>query len=169
MMALSFVKNEADAEEIAQEAFLKAFCNLSAFRAESKFSTWLISITLNEARKRLRREANVRMESLDEPRDDGNFGPPALLRDWREIPSEAVERQEIRQMLQKAVIGLPPIYRQVFQLRDVTELSIQETAEVLGISVPCVKVRLHRARMMLQKQLSPLLRGVNASDVYGNV
>jgi RNA polymerase sigma-70 factor (ECF subfamily) len=163
MMALSFVKNKADAEDIAQEAFLKAFCNLATFRAESKFSTWLISITLNEARSRLRRRAMIRMESLDEPPDDGGVVSPALLRDWREIPSEAVERQEIRQMLQEAVVCLPTIYRQVFQLRDVTELSVQETAEALGISVPCVKVRLHRARMMLQKQLSPLLKSVNPS------
>ena len=163
MMALSFMKNEADAEDIAQEAFLKSFCNLSAFRGESKFSTWLISITLNEARSRLRRQAINRTESLDEPPDDRGVVSPALLRDWHEIPSEAIERQEIRQMLQEAVICLPMIYRQVFQLRDVSELSVQETAEALGISVPCVKVRLHRARMMLQKQLSPLLKTANRS------
>jgi RNA polymerase sigma-70 factor (ECF subfamily) len=156
MMALSFVKNEADAEDIAQEAFLKAFRNLSTFRAESKFSTWLISITLNEARSRLRRQTIVRMESIDDPPDDGGVVSPALLRDWREIPSEALERQEIRQMLREAVISLPTIYRQVFQLRDVEELSVKETADALGISVPSVNVRLHRARMMLQKQLSPL-------------
>jgi RNA polymerase sigma-70 factor (ECF subfamily) len=157
------VKNEADAEDIAQEAFLKAFRNLSTFRAESKFSTWLISITLNEARSRLRRQTIVRMESLDDPPDDGGVVSPALLRDWREIPSEVVERQEIRQMLQEAVISLTTIYRQVFQLRDVEDLSVKETAEALGISVPSVKVRLHRARMMLQKQLSPLLKSVNPS------
>ena len=162
MMALSLVKNEADAEDIAQEAFLKAFRNLSTFRAESKFSTWLISITLNEARSRLRRQTIVRMESLDVS-DYGGGVSPALLRDWREIPSEAVERQEIRQMLQEAVISLPTIYRQVFQLREVEELNVKEAAEALGISVPSVKVRLHRARMMLQKQLSPLLKSINSS------
>ena len=85
MMALSFVKNEADAEDIAQEAFLKAFRTLSTFREESKFSTWLISITLNEARSRLRRHTIVRMESLDDPPNDGGVVSPALLRDWREI------------------------------------------------------------------------------------
>jgi RNA polymerase sigma-70 factor, ECF subfamily len=163
MMALSFVKNEADAEDIAQEAFLKAFHNLSTFRAESKFSTWLISITLNEARSLLRRQTIVRMESLADPPDDSGVVSPALLRDWREIPSEAVERQEIRQTLQEAVISLPTIYRQVFQLRDVEELSAKETAGALGISVPSVKVRLHRARMMLQKRLGPLLKSVNPS------
>jgi RNA polymerase sigma-70 factor (ECF subfamily) len=161
LMALSLMKNEADAEDIAQEAFLKAFRNLPTFRAESKFGTWLISITLNEARSRLRRQTIVRMESLDDPPDDGGVVSPALLRDWREIPSEVVERQEIRQILQEAVISLPTIYRQVFQLRDVEDLNVKETAEALGISVPSVKVRLHRARMMLQKQLSPLLKSVN--------
>ena len=162
LMALSFMKNETDAEDIAQEAFLKAFRNLSTFRAESKFSTWLISITLNEARSRLRRQTIVRMESLYVPPESGGVSP-ALLRDWREIPSDAVERQEIRQMLQEAVISLPTIYRQVFQLREVEELNVKEAAEALGISVPSVKVRLHRARMMLQKQLSPLLKSVNPS------
>jgi RNA polymerase sigma-70 factor, ECF subfamily len=161
LMALSLMKNEADAEDIAQEAFLKAFRHLSTFRAESRFGTWLISITLNEARSRLRRQTIVRMESLDDAPDGGGVVSPALLRDWREIPSEVVERQEIRQMLQEAVISLPTIYREVFQLRDVEDLDVKETAEALGISVPSVKVRLHRARMMLQKQLSPLLKSVN--------
>jgi RNA polymerase sigma-70 factor (ECF subfamily) len=162
MMALSFVKNEADAEEIAQEAFLKAFRNLSTFRAESKFSTWLISITLNEARSRLRRQTHARMDSLDALTDDGGVVSPTLLRDWREIPSEVVERGEIRQILQEAVTSLPENYRQVFQLRDVEEFSVKETAEALGISVASVKVRLHRARMMLQRELSPRLKSVNA-------
>ncbi|HEY6847778.1 MAG TPA: sigma-70 family RNA polymerase sigma factor [Terracidiphilus sp.] len=161
LMALSYMKNEGDAEDVAQEGFIKAFRNLASFRAESKFSTWLISITLNEARSHLRRQSSVRTESLDDPADEGGAVSPALLRDWREIPSEAVERQEIRQTLQEAVISLPTIYREVFQLRDVEELSVKETAEALGISIPSVKVRLHRARMMLQKQLSPLLKSVN--------
>lgn len=161
MMALSYMKNEADAEDVAQEAFLKAFHNLGTFRAESKFSTWLISITLNEARGRLRRQTAVRMESLDEPSDEEGGVSPALLRDWREIPSEALERDEVRQLLQRAVAGLPEIYRRVFLLRDVEELSVNEAAEVLQISIASVKVRLHRARMMLQKQLTPALKMVS--------
>jgi RNA polymerase sigma-70 factor (ECF subfamily) len=160
MMALSFMKNEADAEDVAQDAFLKAFRNLSTFRAEAKFSTWLISITLNEARSRLRRQATIRMESLDEPPDEGGTISPALLRDWREIPSEILEREEVRKLLQHAVEGLPEMYRQVFLLRDVEELNTNETALALNISVPSVKVRLHRARMMLQKQLTPQLKTV---------
>ena len=112
-MALSFVKNETEAEDVAQEAFLKAFRNLGNFRAESKFSTWLISITLNEARRRLRRQSTVRMESLDEPPDEGGKVSPALLRDWREIPSEALERKEVRTLLQEAIGHLAPMYREV--------------------------------------------------------
>jgi RNA polymerase sigma-70 factor, ECF subfamily len=161
MMALSYMQNEADAEDVAQEAFIKAFRGLSTFRAESKFSTWLISITLNEARGRLRRQSAVRMESLDGALEEEKPVSPALLRDWREIPSEALERKEIRQLLHDAVERLPEIYRQVFLLRDVEELNVNETAEVLNISVPSVKVRLHRARLMLQKQLTPQLKTLN--------
>ena len=156
-MALSFIKDEAEAEDVAQEAFLKAFRNLSNFRGESKFSTWLISITLNEARRRLRR-SKVRMESLDEPPEDGGKVSPALLRDWREIPSEALERQELRALLQKAIRELSPIYREVLVLRDIEELSIEETAGALAISISSVKIRLHRARIMLQKELAPKLK-----------
>lgn len=159
-MAFSYMKNEADAEDVAQEAFLKAFRNLSSFRLESQFSTWLIAITLNEARSRLRRQSAVRISSLDEDPEDGHAVSPALLRDWREIPSETLERKEIRALLQQAVAGLPPTYREIFQLRDVEGLNVAETSELLGISVSLVKVRLHRAHMMLQKQLAPQLKAV---------
>jgi RNA polymerase sigma-70 factor, ECF subfamily len=158
VMALSFLHNEADAEDAAQEAFLKAFRNLSSFRGESKFGTWLVSIALNEARTRIRSRNLVKMESLDEPPDEQGQTLPALLRDWREIPSEALERKETRLLLQEAITGLPGIYREVFQLRDVEQLSIQEAASMLGISISAVKVRLHRARMMLQKKLAPQLK-----------
>jgi RNA polymerase sigma-70 factor (ECF subfamily) len=160
-MALSLLHNEADAEDVSQEAFLKAFRNLANFRGDSKFSTWLISITLNEARGRLRSKKNVKLESLDEPREGEGTVSPALLRDWREIPSEALERKEIRQMLQQAITDLPLIYREVFLLRDVEDLSVNQSAEALGISVASVKVRLHRARMMLQKKLVPQLKKAN--------
>ena len=161
MMALSYMKNEADAEDVAQEAFLKAFHHLTTFRAEAKFSTWLIGIALNEARSRLRREATLRMESIDDTPDEGGHTSPAILRDWREVPSEALERKEVRQMLQQAITNLPTIYREVFVLRDVEELNNVETAAALSITVGNVKVRLHRARLMLQKQLAPLLRNMN--------
>ena len=161
VMALSLLQNEADAEDAAQEAFLKAFRNLANFRGDARFSTWLISITLNEARSRLRSRKNVKIESLDESPDGQDQVSPALLRDWREIPSEALERKEIRLLLQHAVADLPSIYREVFLLRDVEELSVNESAEVLGITVASVKVRLHRARIMLQKKLVPQLKRFN--------
>jgi RNA polymerase sigma-70 factor (ECF subfamily) len=153
-MAMSFVKDETEAEDVAQEAFLKAFRSLTNFRGQSKFSTWLISITLNEARRRLRRQNTIRMESLEE----GGKVSPALLRDWREIPSEALERREVRALLQEAIEQLSPIYREVLVLRDIEELSVEETASALAISISSVKVRLHRARIMLQKELAPKLK-----------
>ena len=160
VMALSFLHNEADAEDAAQEAFLKAFRNLSSFRGEAKFGTWLVSITLNEARSRIRSRNTMKMESLDEPPDDHGPTSPYLLRDWKEIPSEALERKEVRLLLEQAITGLPLIYREVFQLRDIDQLSINEAAAALGISIAAVKVRLHRARMMLQKKLAPELKQV---------
>lgn len=160
-MALSFMKNESDAEDVAQEAFLKAFRNLATFRGQAKFSTWLISITLNEARGRLRQQSAVRMESLDDTPEEGGHVSPALLRDWREVPSEALERKEVREMLEEAINGLSPIYREVTMLRDVEEFSIEETAAALSITTASVKVRLHRARLMLQKQLAPQLKTAN--------
>ncbi len=160
VMALSFLHNEADAEDAAQEAFLKAFRNLSTFRGEAKFGTWLVSITLNEARSRIRSRNTIKMESLDEPADDQGHISPALLRDWKEIPSEALERKEVRLLLQQAITALPLIYREVFQLRDIEQLSVNEAAAALGISIAAVKVRLHRARMMLQKKLAPELKQV---------
>ncbi len=167
VMALSYMKNDADAEDVSQEAFIRAFRKLESFRAESKFSTWLISITINEPRTRLRRQALVRMEPLDQHPDEDKGISPALLRDWREIPSEAVERAEVRNLIRLAVEQLPDIYRQVFLMRDVEELTINETAEALNISIPSVKVRLHRARMRLQKQLAPQLRTVNRASKRG--
>jgi RNA polymerase sigma-70 factor (ECF subfamily) len=163
LMALSYMKNGTDAEDVAQDAFVRAFRKLSSFRAESKFSTWLMSITINEARTRLRRQGLVRMESLEQVPDEDKGISPALLRDWREIPSAALERKEIRSLIQRAVKQLPDIYRQVFLLRDVEELTISEAAETLDISIPSVKVRLHRARLMLQKQLAPQLKTVKQS------
>ena len=160
LLALSYMKNEADAEDVAQEAFVRAFRSLASFRAESKVSTWLISITLNEATSRLRRQSVILMESLDQPPDENKTISPAFLPDWRERPSEAVGGggQEAHTA---TVEELPDIYRQVFLLRDVEELNSNETAKVLNLSIPIVKVRLHRARVMLQKRLAPQLKGTS--------
>ncbi len=160
-MALSLLQNEADAEDAAQEAFLKAFRHLASFRAEAKFSTWLISITLNEARSRLRQRKVLKLQSLDEPLDEQGHVSPALLRDWCEVSTQTLERQEVRLLLERAIASLPLIYREIVLMRDVEELSVNESAETLGISIGSVKVRLHRARMMLQKTLAPQLKPFN--------
>jgi RNA polymerase sigma-70 factor (ECF subfamily) len=157
MMSLSYMKNEKEAEDVAQEAFIKAFRNLGAFRGDSKFSTWLIAIALNEARSMLRQKTTMLIVSLDEPQNEVMSASPALLRDWRELPSDVVEREEIWKLLQQAVEKLPNIYQQVFLLRDLEELNVNDTAQILDISTSLVKVRLHRARMMLRRLLAPKL------------
>jgi RNA polymerase sigma-70 factor (ECF subfamily) len=151
--ALAILRNEADAEDVAQEAMLKAFANIRQFRAEARFSTWLIQITVNEALMRRRRERTVTMEPIDDHRDEEGYRPRDFA-DWREIPSEALERKEVRQRLAEALATLDRKYREVFVLRDMEHLNIQETAEALGISVASVKTRLLRARLMLRDLLA---------------
>lgn len=146
--ALSIVGNEADAEEVAQEAILKAFRALGQFRRESKFSTWLTQIVINEAKMRMRKERRHLYESLEDGSqgDDGGYIPRDVA-DWREIPSEALENRELREMLQLAIESLPAKYRTVLVLRDVEHLTIRETADILGITEANVKTRLSRARL----------------------
>ena len=159
LTAYSVLKSEADAEEVVQEAVLKAYKALGSFRGESKFSTWLVKITLNEARIRLRRSRSESEVSLQEFMDDGDSDyTPAMLTDWREIPSEALDRKELRETLQRALDELPEKYREVLISRDVREMNIQETADLLGISEGMVKTRLFRARLLMQKILAPGLR-----------
>jgi RNA polymerase sigma-70 factor (ECF subfamily) len=164
IMSLSYMKNEGDAEDVAQETFIRAFRKLCAFRGESKFSTWLISIARNEAKNRLRQQATRQIVSLDELQHAAMPASPMLLRDWRELPSDVIEREEIRELLQQAVKTLPNIYQQVFLLRDVEELNVDDTAQVLEISASLVKVRLHRARMRLQRMLAPKLKTLRSTS-----
>jgi RNA polymerase sigma-70 factor (ECF subfamily) len=156
---LTMLRNQQEAEDASQEVMVNAFRHLKSFRGDAKFSTWLVTIAMNEGRQRLRKAKGIKLESLDEEKEDreGDF-TPAVLTDWREIPSEALEKKEMRQKLREAVEQLPPIYREVLVLRDLEELNQEETASALGINVTLVKVRLHRARMMLQKMLAPYLR-----------
>jgi len=152
--ALAILRKEYDAEDAAQEAMLKAFANIRQFRAEARFSTWLIQITVNESLMRRRRERTVPMEGLDNRREEENEYAPRDFADWREIPSEALERKEVRQRLAEALGTLDRKYREVFMLRDMEHLNIQETAEALGITVASVKTRLLRARLMLRDLLA---------------
>src|ERR1700751_3126307 len=152
--ALAILRNEADAEDVAQEAMLKALANIRQFRAEARFSTWLIQITVNEALMRRRRERTRIMEGIEDHRDEEGEYTPRDFADWREIPSEALERKEVRQKLAEALASLDRKYREVFLLRAMGQLNIQETAEALGISVASVKTRLLRARLMLRDLLA---------------
>ena len=157
--ALAILRNEADAEDAAQEAVLKAFKNIRQFRGEARFSTWLIQITVNEARMRRRKEHAHMIEPIANQQDEqGNYTPRDFA-DWREIPSEALERKEVREKLTEALASLGQIYREVFLLRDMEQLSIEETAKALGISTASVKTRLLRARLMLRDLLAPGLGG----------
>lgn len=156
LSALSLTRNDADAEEVAQEAMLKAFKNIAGFRREAKFSTWLIQIAINEAKMKIRKNRRHLYESIEEPQtsDDGDYIPKDFA-DWREIPSEALERKELRDALTSALNSLPEKYRTVMMLRDVQQLSISETAQVLGISEANVKTRLSRARLQMRDALAP--------------
>jgi len=156
LAALSILRNESDAEEVAQEAILKAFRNLGRFRGEAKFSTWLIQITINEARMRVRKDRQYLYDSLENGHrsDDGDYMPRDFA-DWREIPSQALDRKELRQALAQALALLPEKYRSVLVLRDVEQMSIHETAQALGISEANVKTRLSRARLQMRDALAP--------------
>ena len=156
LSAASILGNDADAEEVAQEAMLKAFKYLSRFREESKFSTWLIQIAINESKMKLRKDRRHLYESIDNDQvtEDGDYIPKDFA-DWREIPSEALQRTELREALNKALASLPEKYRTVLILRDVQQLSITETAQLLGISEENVKTRTSRARLQMRDAIAP--------------
>lgn len=158
--AVSVLHNEADAEEVAQEAVLKAFMHLNRFRGESKFSTWLVQITINEARMRARKDRKHLYDSIDELQsgEDGDYNPRDFS-DWREIPTEALERGELREALHRAIATLAPKYREVLILRDVQQMSIADTARALGITHASVKTRLLRARLQMRDALAPGIDG----------
>jgi len=162
--AMSIVNNAADAEEVVQEAVMKALAALPSFRREAKFSTWLIQITINEARLKRRKDRSHLYDSIDEQQtDDQGDAFPRDFADWREIPSEELQRKELREALKRALDSLAPKYREVLMLRDIQHLSIQETAQVLNISEGSVKTRLLRARLQMRDALAPGIDGSWAS------
>lgn len=150
LTAYDILQVEADAEDAAQEAFLKSFRALRSFRRESQFSTWLFRIAINEARMRLRKRREVPLETIFPNEDDDGDYTPTMLADWREIPSEALLREETRRLVRQSISDLPEKYREVLTLRDVNGKNIAETSEILGISIGNTKVRLLRARLMLR-------------------
>jgi RNA polymerase sigma-70 factor (ECF subfamily) len=161
--AFAILRNPADAEDAAQEAVLKAFKHLRQFRGEASFSTWLIQIVLNEARMRRRKGHTTLMEPMQKGNDQEADYAPREFADWREIPSEVLERKEVREKLAEALASIGDIYREVFVLRDMQQLTTEETSKALGISTASVKTRLLRARLMLRDLLAPGLGGAWSS------
>ena len=151
----SLLANKEDAEDVAQDTLVKALARLHQFRRESAFGTWLIQIAINETRMRNRKQWRVPMMSLTHDKRDEEAYVPKDFEDWRDIPSTALERVEVREALVKALSSLAQHYREAFVLRDIHELSISQTSGILGISPGAVKSRLRRARLMLRDLLAP--------------
>jgi RNA polymerase sigma-70 factor (ECF subfamily) len=153
-IAQHITHNEEDAQDVVQDAFLKAYQNLDQFQGNSKFYTWLVRIAVNEALMKLRRRRPERTVSLDEEVKTEEDSLPREVADWSPNPEQQYNQAELREILSKTIQGLPPGFRTVFVLRDVEGLSTEETAEALDLSIPAVKSRLLRARLQLRERLS---------------
>jgi RNA polymerase sigma-70 factor (ECF subfamily) len=151
-LARRMTETDEDAEDVLQEAFIKAFRSLSGFKGKSKFSTWLYRITVNLALMKLRRK-KIDSVSLDKPISTGEGEVQREIEDESLDPLEELIESESMGILDKAIDELPNAYRAVFVLRHVEGLSTEETAKILGISVPAVKSRLHRTRLTLKEKL----------------
>jgi len=158
-LALNITGNQEDAEDVMQEAFLKAYTHLDRFQGNSRFYTWLVRIAVNEALMKLRKRRGDRTVSLDEPvRTENNDLMPREVEDWGDDPEERYAKEEVQQIVSKAIESLDPQFRVVVALRDVEDFSTEETAELLGLSVPAVKSRLLRGRLKLREKLNPYFK-----------
>jgi len=163
-IAQHITQNREDAEDVVQDAFLKAFQNLGQFQGQSKFYTWLVRIAVNEALMRLRRRRPERMVSLDEDVQTEEDSMPREVADWAPNPEQLYTQAELKDILSKTIAGLPPGFRTVFVLRDVEGLSTEETAEALSLSIPAVKSRLLRARLQLRERLNKFFKRRNGDS-----
>jgi RNA polymerase sigma-70 factor (ECF subfamily) len=159
--ALHITQNREDAEDITQDVFVKAFTKLDQFQGNSKFSTWLVRIAVNESLMRLRKRKTSKTVSMDQDVETGEGSIPRDFAEWRPNPEQNYNQAELAEILRKTIAGLPPGFRTVFTLRDIENLSTEETAEALGLSVPAVKSRLLRARLQLRERLSRYFRKTN--------
>ena len=153
-IAQHITQNREDAEDVVQDAFLKAYSNLHQFQGQSKFYTWLVRIAVNEALMKLRRRRPERTVSLDQDVQKEEDSMPREVADWSPNPEQQYNQAELRDILSKTIQGLPSGFRTVFVLRDVEGLSTEETAEVLGLTEGAVKARLFRARLKLREELT---------------
>jgi RNA polymerase sigma-70 factor (ECF subfamily) len=154
-LAMNITGDPTEAEDVLQDACLKAYENLKDFQGASRFYTWLVRIAVNEALMKLRKRRGSSLVSLDEPisGDDNNL-MPREIEDWGDNPEQRYAKSELQQILTEAIEGLELPYRAVFVLRDVESLSTEETAEMLGLSIPAVKSRLLRARLKMRERLN---------------
>jgi RNA polymerase sigma-70 factor, ECF subfamily len=157
-LARHITQNPEDAEDILQETFLKAYEHLRDFQGNSKFYTWLVRIAVNQSLMKLRKRKSDASVSLDDPYDTGEESLVREIAVWEPNPEQTYSREEIRAILEKAVDSLPPTFRAVFALRDIEELSTEETAAILNLSIPAVKSRLLRARLRLREKLTRYFR-----------
>jgi RNA polymerase sigma-70 factor (ECF subfamily) len=153
-LAQHVTQNREDAEDVLQETFMKAYEHLDQFQGNSKFYTWIVRIAVNQALMKLRRRKTGKTVSLDETIDTGEDTVVREIAAWDENPEQRFSREELGEILDSAIQSLEPPYRSVFVLRDIEELSTEETAEALDLSIPDVKSRLLRARLQLREKLT---------------
>lgn len=156
-LAQNITQNREDAEDVLQESFLKAYEHLGEFQGNSRFYTWLVRIAVNQALMKLRKRRPNQV-SLDEEIDTGEELMPREVEDWGPSPEDRYKQSELSEILTSAISDLDPSFRIVFQLRDIEELSTEETAKVLDLSIPAVKSRLLRARLKLRQKLNRYFR-----------
>jgi RNA polymerase sigma-70 factor (ECF subfamily) len=163
-IAQHITQNREDAQDVVQDAFLKAYEKLDQFQGNSKFYTWLVRIAVNESLMRLRKRRTGKMVSIDDDIETEEGSVPRDLADWSPNPEQNYSQAELAEILRKTIQGLPQGFRVVFVLRDVEGLSTEETAETLGLSIPAVKSRLLRARLQLRERLSRYFRMKKAGE-----
>lgn len=165
-LARHITQNPEDAEDVLQETFLKAYEHLGDFQGNSKFYTWLVRIAVNQSLMKLRKRKTDASVSLDDPFDTGEENLTREIAVWEPNPEQTYSREEIRAILEKAVESLPVTFRAVFALRDIEELSTEETAAMLNLSIPAVKSRLLRARLRLREKLTRYFKR-KGDDFFG--
>ena len=165
-LARHITQNQEDAEDVLQETFLKAYQHLADFQGNSRFYTWIVRIAVNQALMKLRKRKTDASVSLDDPYDTGEENLVREIAVWEPNPEQTYSQEEIRAILEKAVDSLPPTFRAVFALRDIEELSTEETAAALNLSIPAVKSRLLRARLRLREKLTRYFKR-KGDDFFG--
>jgi RNA polymerase sigma-70 factor (ECF subfamily) len=155
-LARRMLGNNADAEDVTQEVLLQVVRKLDTFRGESAFPTWLHRVTVNAALSHRRKRSIQHEHQVRDPLDKlTDHGPGPHVKRWSVGPEQEVLDQETQRLIEEAIVRLPEIYRDVFVLADVEGLSNAEIGEILGLSIPAVKSRLHRARLLMRDALAP--------------